>query len=131
VIYNFKSKGEYFEKEKKGIKPNTVRLVGKKDMRRKIKAGDIIRIRNSEDENDYFEREVTDKSIGGEILGKLILIISWKIEGITDKEKFRMKVLYEGDVKCPCNPNQNCLCEEYKISGICKCGIFNRVCAVK
>jgi hypothetical protein len=78
-IVGFKSYPEFYMKEKKGIKPNTVRLVDVDDKRfQKLRNGEYSRIRiiNTQTK-EYFEREIIDRTFF--IMGcNELVIISWK-----------------------------------------------------
>ena len=81
-VFKFKSDWEYYEKEREGIKNNTVRFIDLSDERfidligwigRGWNDGDIkIRVQKGEDENIFFVRDIRDISIWCEYI-----IITW------------------------------------------------------
>ncbi|EFS20673.1 hypothetical protein FSBG_00170 [Fusobacterium gonidiaformans 3-1-5R] len=87
-VITFKSYPEFYEKEKSGLKCNTVRLFTLSDdreyilqdiMNEEIKKEDVIlRIMNS-DTGETFEREISDVS-KFEVNNVEIYIISWRHE---------------------------------------------------
>ncbi len=77
-MVSFKSIPAMFEKEKCGVKPNTVRDIDMFDERfTRLIDGDsrVIRIENSET-GESFQRPITDVTVW-----KDLMMISWKHEG--------------------------------------------------
>jgi hypothetical protein len=81
-VIEFKTSKEFYVKELMGDKPNTVRILSKKDTRLMACPGQTIRIffkkNKSIVKNKSFERELTDISIVGELLGKYVVVYSWR-----------------------------------------------------
>lgn len=75
----FKSKGSFFVKELTGQKPNTERLLSKSDQY-DILSCKRIKIQMVENPKNFFERKITDITVCNEILGKYLVVISWKHE---------------------------------------------------
>ena len=83
-IFTFKSRSPFFEKEREGVKNNTVRKVDLDDNRfleliswneQGYNDGDIkIKIVRSDDQNDFFIRQIKDISNWGDLM-----IITWMI----------------------------------------------------
>ena len=79
----FKSTNEFFQKEKDGRKPNTVRFLDKNELFFALKlwnCGTLKRIRivlDDAERSDSFERELTDVTWAGGLLGKNLVIFSW------------------------------------------------------
>lgn len=74
----FKSDKKFFEKEKDGRKPNTVRILSEDEYRSLIEQKPKkIRVANTAIASEYFERDITDISVVGHIAGKNIAVISW------------------------------------------------------
>jgi hypothetical protein len=71
----FKSTGEFYKKEKSGIKPNTVRVVNAFGLRYAEVAVFITIIDTAT--GDHFTRKITDLSLLGNVLGKPLIVISW------------------------------------------------------
>lgn len=78
----FKSKSPFFEKERDGVKPNTVRKIDLSDERfidlivwnrNGFKFGDITIEIFNEEGNDSFTRDIEDISIWNDLM-----IISWR-----------------------------------------------------
>ena len=67
---------EFYEKEKSGEKPNTVRCI-ETDVYLQIKKANLITIHNKIT-GDQFTRSITDISIIGYILNNKYIVISWK-----------------------------------------------------
>ena len=75
-----KSKEPYYTKERAGYKSHTVRLLTKdEETWLKSVAEEIthIRIVDNTNEEEYFEREITDTSKLGEGLGFVLYSLSW------------------------------------------------------
>ena len=80
----FKSVEGYFEKEKDGRKPNTVRILSEYEagiIYNMWDAKRLSRIRielRDQDKIDSFERELTDVTWAGSFLGYYIVVFSWR-----------------------------------------------------
>lgn len=71
----FHSNPEFYNKERSGLKRNTVRLIGPADDFPQDKLTHI-RISNK-DSSDFFTRKISDISEVGELLGKKVFVFSW------------------------------------------------------
>lgn len=81
----FKSGKSFFEKERSGKKPNTIRIVEYDEYKKIIKLYGAdgltkIRIELVEKPSECFERELTDISLVGIFCGKVCFVFSWRHE---------------------------------------------------
>lgn len=79
-IVSFKSIKENYDKEKSGVKPNTVRVVDNSDSRfYGTKSYKIIRIVLADNPEEFFEREIQDITFYTNKHPEFtVCIISWK-----------------------------------------------------
>jgi len=78
-LTTFKSAERWYGLEESGRKPNTVRIMdATPDESYSVQAGDRIRICLAHDPAVYFERDLTDVSVIGDICGKYLLVWSWR-----------------------------------------------------
>ena len=77
----FKSDPLFYEKEKVGTKPNTVRLVSPCQYD-KIKSCKFIKIHTWSFSKNLtaFKRSITDVSVIGTLAGKELIVISWAVK---------------------------------------------------
>ena len=71
----------FYSREKSGAKPNTERIMSYEEHEWLLKHEPKItriRIERFEMSDDYFQRELTDISEIGELLGSKIVIFSWR-----------------------------------------------------
>jgi hypothetical protein len=74
----FKSSEVWYEVERKGAKPNTVRLMSPDDYLRLAEYNPRhIRIQLGEDEHTCFTRTVKSIFRLGKLLGQVLVIVSW------------------------------------------------------
>ena len=104
----FKTEGYFFDKERDGRKPNTIRIITSEEAwQLQLKEPKRIRIIEPA-RGDFFERDITDMSCVGHSCGKLQFVFSWRHDsGMKRKceiidtnligEKFDM--INEGDSK--------------------------------
>ena len=85
-----RSEEPFFSREKRGAKPNTERIMSIEEHEWLVKhKPEITRIRieRFEQSNDNFERELTDISDIGVILGSKLVVLSWKHKGVIEVPK--------------------------------------------
>lgn len=80
-IVVFKSENRFYWLEKNGKKPNTERVLTRIDEEKlRLNVPRIARIRIENGKGEHFERDITDISKTGEILGQMVYTFSWKHE---------------------------------------------------
>ncbi len=87
---NFKSESPYFEIEKDGRKPNTIRVENPKDERfQNLRFGHVERIKivHVKNPKKFFIREITDISFWNGLC-----IISWKHQEDSEQENIQEQV---------------------------------------
>jgi len=80
-IVIFHSVEPFYSREKSGVKPNTERIMSFEEYVWLLKHEPKItkiRIERFEMADDYFQRELTDISDVGTLLGNKIVVFSWK-----------------------------------------------------
>lgn len=82
---HFKSLPEHYEKERLGLKPNTVRLVTRCEADWLLDSAESVQVQCTEhgarDDGTararYFTRDIDDVTEAGTILGQVLVVVSW------------------------------------------------------
>ena len=82
----FKTEGYFFDKERDGRKPNTIRIITSEEAwQLQVKEPKRIRIIEPA-RGEFFERELIDMSCVGHSCGKLQFVFSWRNASSMKKE---------------------------------------------
>ena len=82
----FKTEGYFFDKERDGRKPNTIRIITSEEAwQLQVKEPKRIRIIEPA-RGEFFERDITDISCVGHSCGKPQFVFSWRCDSSTKKE---------------------------------------------